>query len=128
MADQEINSASTTTPDREQVLERAGSTTPFNGGVVETPDFHGAGIKIQRAKIAYEAYEGHSEKPTRLEVLGWCFYGLCSYFIHTVLIPIVFPLIISQIASPMPDDIYSQGNLKVVNDNGYVCTHKEMLL
>ena len=128
MADQEINSASTTTPDRELVLERAGSKTPFNRGVVGTPDVHEAGIKIQRAKSAYEAYAGHEEKPTKVEVLGWCFYGLCSYFIHTVLIPIVFPLIISQIASPMPLDINSHAHSKVLNDKGNTCTYKEMLL
>ncbi|PON41819.1 Major facilitator superfamily domain containing protein [Parasponia andersonii] len=131
MDDQEINSgASTTTPDRERALERAGSTTSFHRGdhhVVGTPDVHEAGIKIQRAKSAYEAYAGHEEKPTKVEVFGWCFYGLCSYFIHTVLIPIVFPLIISQIASPMPDDI-TQRNIKVMNGKGYICTHKEMLL
>lgn len=64
-----------------------------------TPDVHGVAIKIQRAREVYGRFEG---KPTNVEVLLWYFYGLCSYFVHTVLIPIVFPLIISQTVSDPP--------------------------
>lgn len=64
-----------------------------------TPDVHSVAIKIQRAR---EVYRGLENKPTNFEVLLWYFYGLCSYFVHTVLIPIVFPLIISQTVSDPP--------------------------
>lgn len=133
MADHEEITSSTTL-DSDQV-ERAGSTpgpttrtTSLNGAVAGTPDVHSAGLKIKRAGDAYEAYAGLEEKPTKVEVFGWCFYGLCSYFIHTVLIPIVFPLIISQIASKWPDDnVKLPTELKMI-DKGVVCSHKEALL
>lgn len=68
-----------------------------------TPDVYSVGVKIERAREIYKAYAGVEEKPTKSEVLGWYFYGLCSYFVHTVLIPIVFPLIISQTAFDPPE-------------------------
>ncbi|BBH02773.1 hypothetical protein Prudu_013448 [Prunus dulcis] len=68
-------------------------------GIGTTPDVHGAAMKIQRARDVYKAYAGVEEKPNKVEVLSWYFYELCSYFILTVLIPIVFPLIISQVAN-----------------------------
>ncbi|CAI9772072.1 unnamed protein product [Fraxinus pennsylvanica] len=68
-----------------------------------TPDVHSVGVKIERAREIYKAYAGVEEKPAKSEVLGWYFYGLCSYFVHTVLIPIVFPLIISQTVSDPPE-------------------------
>ncbi|KAL2551146.1 uncharacterized protein Fot_12676 [Forsythia ovata] len=70
---------------------------------MDTADVHSVGVKIQRAKEIYKAYAGIEEKPTKSEVLGWYFYGLCSYFVHTVLIPIVFPLIISQTVSELSE-------------------------
>ncbi|KAL3635786.1 hypothetical protein CASFOL_020333 [Castilleja foliolosa] len=48
---------------------------------------------VTNMAASLEAYE---EKPTKCEILVWYLYELCSYFVHTVLIPIVFPLIISQ--------------------------------
>ncbi|KAM6587631.1 hypothetical protein CsatA_010236 [Cannabis sativa] len=135
MADQEINSAISSDDHRDQAVVERGQP-PFHGGSGTTPtignvinnDVHDAGMKMERARSAYEAYAGHEEKPGKLEVFGWCFYGLCSYFIHTVLIPIVFPLIISGIASPMPQNINDKANLQVLNDKGSICTYKEMLL
>lgn len=64
----------------------------------ETPDFHSTAAKLERAKEVYKAYEGHGERPTIVEIVGWCFYELCSFFVLTLLIPVVFPLIISQIS------------------------------
>lgn len=57
--------------------------------------------KLQKAvdEDDYRGYGGDDQeiKPTKSEVFGWYLYGImCSYFIHTVLIPIVFPLIVSQ--------------------------------
>lgn len=43
------------------------------------------------------------QKPSRAEELGWYLYGLCSYFIQTTLVPIIFPLIVAQIATKNVD-------------------------
>lgn len=53
--------------------------------------------KIRRARR--QVRKKYEEKPTNAEVVMWYLYELCSYFVHTVLIPIVFPLIISQTVS-----------------------------
>ncbi|XP_073301787.1 uncharacterized protein [Primulina huaijiensis] len=89
-----------------------------------TPDVQNVGMKIQRGADMYKAYGGIEEKPTRGEILIWYLYGLCSYFVHTVLIPIVFPLIISQTVpgAPEPD----QGWLK--SHKGLKCKQTEMQL
>ncbi|KAK6137233.1 hypothetical protein DH2020_029022 [Rehmannia glutinosa] len=54
----------------------------------------------------------------------WYLYGLCSYFVHTVLIPIVFPLIISQTV-PYPPEPH-QGWLRSHKD--LKCKQNEMQL
>lgn len=87
-----------------------------------TPDVHSASMKIQRAREAYKEYAGHEEKPQKVEVLSWYFYELCSHFILTVLVPIVFPLILTQIVK-LPeswDDLSTK--------SGATCTHKEINL
>lgn len=89
-----------------------------------TPDVHNVAMKIQRAQDMYKANGGIEEKPTKGEVLGWYLYGLCSYFVHTVLIPIVFPLIISQtVADPPPPP---QGWWRSYKD--VKCKQSEMML
>ncbi|GFZ16616.1 hypothetical protein Acr_25g0010250 [Actinidia rufa] len=94
------------------------------GDVAATPDVHDAAVKITRAKEAYKAYARLEEEPTKGEVLGWCLYGLCSYFIQTVLIPIVFPLLISQIKGPV--EVNSQK--WETNTRGFNCLVKELNL
>lgn len=91
-----------------------------------TPDVQSSTvIKIERAEEAYKAYEGHDqEKPARAEVWGWYLYGFCSYFVHEVMIPIVFPLIISQIMSLPPDPVQGWDR----SSSGLVCGQKEMKL
>ncbi|WOG90022.1 hypothetical protein DCAR_0209263 [Daucus carota subsp. sativus] len=87
----------------------------------DTPDMQSVSMKLERVKEVYAEYEGHQERPSKGEVMLWCLYGLCSYFIHTVIIPILFPLIISQIfTAPEP----SQGWEK--SFKGLSCTKKEM--
>ncbi|XP_016441670.1 uncharacterized protein LOC107767263 [Nicotiana tabacum] len=82
------------------------------------------GMKIQREEEAYRLFAGYEEKPTKTEVFGWYFYGMCSYFIHTVLIPIVFPLILSQTVS-WP----SQPQHRLVkNSRGLECRQRELQL
>lgn len=88
---------------------------------VETPDVYSVSMKLERAKEVYRQYGGIQDKPSKGEVILWCFYGLCSYFLHTVLIPILFPLIISQIfKAPEP----LQGWEK--SFEGLSCTKKDM--
>ncbi|CAI9771621.1 unnamed protein product [Fraxinus pennsylvanica] len=93
--------------------------------VMETPDVHRVAMKIQRADENYEKYAAkHEEKPGKGEVLCWYLYGLCSFFVHTVLIPIEFPLIISQTVS-LPH-APQQGWLKSYRD--LKCGKNEMQL
>lgn len=89
-----------------------------------TPDLHNVAMKIKRAREVYRAYGGIEDKPTKGEVLVWYLYGMCSYFVHTVLIPIVFPLIISQTV-PFPPEP-AQGWLK--SYKGIKCKQNEMQL
>lgn len=91
---------------------------------MSTPDMHNVAMKIQRAREAYKEYVGNQEKPSKGEVFGWYFYGLCSYFIHTVLVPILFPLIIGQTVPKPPEP--QQGWLR--SYKGFECSEKKMQL
>ncbi|GAA0174250.1 hypothetical protein Leryth_010517 [Lithospermum erythrorhizon] len=71
--------------------------------IKSSPDVNNVAMKIQRAGEVYKAYAGTELKPTKDEIWMWCLYGLCSYFIHTVLIPIIFPLIVSQTVDMPPE-------------------------
>ncbi|OVA12069.1 hypothetical protein BVC80_1485g43 [Macleaya cordata] len=76
------------------------------GALTETPDIHNVPIKIQRAKDVYDEFARTTEKqPTNGEIYSWYLYGLCSYFITTVLVPILFPLLISQVVSRSPSSV-----------------------
>ncbi|KAK8657948.1 hypothetical protein V6N13_036165 [Hibiscus sabdariffa] len=57
----------------------------------------GVSMKMEIAKEAFRTYSRLEHKPPRHETWAWYAYELCTYFVHTVLIPIVFSLIISQI-------------------------------
>ncbi|KAI3713702.1 hypothetical protein L1987_72288 [Smallanthus sonchifolius] len=78
-----------------------------------------------KSETESEDYEEYEDKPTNGEVMGWCFYELCSYFTHTVLLTIVFPLIISQTFSKEPPEP-ARGWYK--NGRGHYCTKKETVL
>lgn len=70
----------------------------------DMPDVHDAAMKIERAKGAYMVYSGLQEKPSKLEIWMWYLYEMCSHFIVTTVVPVVFPLIISEIVSKNDDD------------------------
>ncbi|KAL8536462.1 hypothetical protein ACS0TY_011900 [Phlomoides rotata] len=94
-------------------------------GEMPTPDAHTVGVKNQKAREIYTNRGGfEDDKPTKGEVMSWYLYGLCSYFVHTVLIPIVFPLIISQTV-PIPTEP-EQGWLK--SFKGLKCKQSQMQL
>ncbi|KAK9218398.1 hypothetical protein WN943_007035 [Citrus x changshan-huyou] len=75
----------------------------------DMPDVHDAAVKIERAKGAYMAYSGLQEKPSKLEIWMWYLYEMCSHFIVTTVVPVVFPLIISEIVSKNDGDDDDQG-------------------
>ncbi|KAI3418533.1 uncharacterized protein J3R85_013740 [Psidium guajava] len=89
-----------------------------------TPDVHGTGMKIERAKEAYAEHLSIEEKPSKAEVYSWYLYELCSYFIQTALVPIVFPLVISQIFKRVPPPAQGLGR----SFGGLACKEQEMML
>lgn len=92
--------------------------------IAATPDVQDTGMKIERAREVYAEHLSIEEKPSHVEVNSWYLYGLCSYFIQTVLVPIVFPLIIGQIYRNVPEP--AQGWYR--SFRGLACTNKEMTL
>ncbi|KAK3429769.1 uncharacterized protein LOC104444255 [Eucalyptus grandis] len=99
------------------------ATTDARGGSGGGGGGGGVGLQIERARDPYGAYDAE-EKPSKVEVWGWHLYGFCTYFIETALIPIVFPLIISQVVGAPPAP--SQGWTK--SHKGMTCREKEMRL
>nr|GFA50576.1 putative major facilitator superfamily domain-containing protein [Tanacetum cinerariifolium] len=81
---------------------------------------------VEMSETESEEYEENNEdKPSKGEIISWCFYELCSYFTHTVLLTIVFPLIISQTFSKEPPE---PARGWYTNGNGFYCTKKETVL
>ncbi|XP_078173726.1 uncharacterized protein LOC144567458 [Carex rostrata] len=64
------------------------------------------------------------DPPSPLELAGWYIYGFCSYFVMTVLLPVLFPLLITQVAFP-PTDLSSAAVLSL---RGHSCSQREMAL
>lgn len=89
-----------------------------------TADVHRTGQQIDRARDAYRDYAAVEEKPSKVEVFGWHLYGFCTYFVQTTLIPVLFPLIISQTVSDVPEP--PQGWNR--SFRGLPCSQKEMRL
>lgn len=80
---------------------------------------------VEMSETESEESKENEDKPSQGEVISWCFYELCSYFTHTVLLTIVFPLIISQTFSKEPPEP-ARGWYE--NRNGFHCTKKETVL
>lgn len=116
----ESNSMAITAQDQELIPPRRAVEEDIAS--YSTQDVHGASMKIQMAREAYKEYARLEEKPKKVEVLSWYFYELCSHFILTVLVPIVFPLILTQIVK-LPE---SWDGLSA--KSGVTCTHKEINL
>ncbi|MBA0563696.1 hypothetical protein Golob_008665 [Gossypium lobatum] len=82
-------------------------------------------MKPERAnKEAYSTYSRVEHKPTRREIWAWYAYELCSYFIHTVLIPVVFSLIIGQIVEEPTEPLRGWSE----SAKGLACKINEMKL
>jgi hypothetical protein len=56
-----------------------------------------------RREPAAPAYVMPEEPPAMVELVGWYLYGFCSYFITHLLLPVLFPAIITQVAFPASD-------------------------
>lgn len=56
-----------------------------------------------RREPAAPAYVIPEEPPAMVELVGWYIYGFCSYFITHLLLPVLFPAIITQVAFPNSD-------------------------
>ncbi|GMI95603.1 hypothetical protein HRI_003229600 [Hibiscus trionum] len=56
-------------------------------------------MKMESAGETSRQYSKPEHKPTTGEIWVWYVYELCSYFVHTALIPIVFSLIIGKIVN-----------------------------
>ena len=128
-----IKMADLITPDIETVQESTSKSRPAAKGD-DTPDVQSTETKMemmkQQSKEAYKDHENlrddddEEEKPGRVEVVGWYMYGFCTYFIHSVLIPIVFPLIIAQTVSSPPQPVQGWD----MSPRGLVCREKESKL
>jgi hypothetical protein len=64
--------------------------------------------EIQVVREAYRqpaapAYVMPEEPPAMVELVGWYLYGFCSYFITHLLLPVLFPTIVTQVAFPSSD-------------------------
>lgn len=84
------------------------------------------GLKIYPPKESSydDGYEGIGEKPSRFEVWGWYLYEFCSYFVQTVIIPVLFPLIISQLQQLHIDPVHEWH----INHPGMTCGEKQIQL
>ncbi|PWZ08551.1 Protein WVD2-like 4 [Zea mays] len=54
-------------------------------------------------ETAASAYVIPEEPPVVVDLVGWYIYGFCSYFITHLLLPVLFPAIITQVAFPNSD-------------------------
>ncbi|KAK1567419.1 hypothetical protein Q3G72_012012 [Acer saccharum] len=90
----------------------------------EDTDVQNTAMKIERGREAYKGYVGLEEKPSKVEIWGWYLYGLSSYFVLTIFVPVVFPLIISQISSSPQHPVLGWNNTSI----GLVCTSQQMQL
>ncbi|KAJ1257621.1 hypothetical protein BS78_10G010000 [Paspalum vaginatum] len=56
-----------------------------------------------RRETAAPAYVIPEEPPAMVELVGFYLYGFCSYFITHLLLPVLFPAIVTQVAFPNSD-------------------------
>lgn len=89
-------------------------------------DVRDVSMKMERVREAYmgSTYSRLEHKPTRQELWAWYAYELCSYFVHTALIPIIFSLIIAHMHNSRPDTLL--GVTK--NARGFTCQKRELQL
>ncbi|XP_009383130.3 uncharacterized protein LOC103970944 [Musa acuminata AAA Group] len=62
--------------------------------------------------------------PEKMELVGWYVFSFCSYFVHEFLVPVLFPLMITQRAWPAFDLPPAPAH----TPSGVACSQKEMTL
>eukprot|EP01018_Ginkgo_biloba_P028648 Gb_34633 [translate_table: standard] len=55
-----------------------------------------AAQRFYKAQETFKKYAALEDQPTRTEIISWHIYGLCSHFVQAVLIPLLFPLLLSH--------------------------------
>jgi hypothetical protein len=79
------------------------------GGAAGAPPGEETAREIQVVREAYRretappAYVIPEEPPAMVELVGWYLYSFCSYFITHLLLPVLFPAIVTQVAFPNSD-------------------------
>jgi hypothetical protein len=79
------------------------------GGAAGAPPGEETTREIQVVREAYRretvppAYVIPEEPPAMVELVGWYLYSFCSYFITHLLLPVLFPAIVTQVAFPNSD-------------------------
>lgn len=79
------------------------------GGGAQPPPAEETTREIQVVREAYRrepaapAYVMPEEPPAMVELVGWYLYGFCSFFITHLLLPVLFPAIVTQVAFPASD-------------------------
>ncbi|KAI4974452.1 uncharacterized protein LOC123410806 [Hordeum vulgare subsp. vulgare] len=77
-----------------------------NGGQPPAPEETTREIQVVREAYrqpAAPAYVMPEEPPAMVELVGWYLYGFCSFFITHLLLPVLFPAIVTQVAFPSSD-------------------------
>ncbi|KAG4940960.1 hypothetical protein JHK87_044831 [Glycine soja] len=103
-------------------LGQASSSVPApqNGNSMQP-----SSMKISKSGEVYSYdYEETGDEPSRFEVWGWYLYEFCSYFVQTVLIPVVLPLMISQLQNLPMDPV----RVWFKSHQGRACAAKEINL
>jgi len=102
-------------------LGQASVLAPQSGNNIETRSMRSS-KRGEGYSFANEEVIG--EEASKFEVWGWYLYEFCSYFVQTVLIPVVFPLIISQLQHLPRDPVQEWFK----NHQGVACAEKEINL
>ena len=87
-------------PEKSARREEEDAPTP---NIREKPDRREEDARTGLERLENNMHAKLQNPPRELGLVGWFVYGLCSYFVHTVLIPILFPLLIIQRVAPTCD-------------------------
>ncbi|KAI9125405.1 hypothetical protein K1719_004021 [Acacia pycnantha] len=103
-----------------------GGAASEHGRRVEVPGGSRGSDSVVRSRDDYGGYQVIQDKPSKFEVMGSYLYELCSYFIQTLVIPVVFPLIISQLQHLTSDKDHVLRDWRLHHPQ-LACSDKEIL-
>ncbi|XP_010909418.1 uncharacterized protein [Elaeis guineensis] len=110
-------------PDKPDRLEED-APTPNIREVQEKPDRREEDASMGSETPENNMHAKPQDPPREPGLVGWFVYGLSSYFVHTVLIPILFPLLVIQRAASTSD----LPPLPAYTSRGVACSPQEMTL